>query len=108
MGYKRGMRILYFSLAAVFSLVAVLDAYVNFDPAWLGKVSIVVAAMFLVLGFYEQYKRQEEPSLELDAEERATIKRMKDEGNHQLAIQQVQMWKRHASPEDAARIVRDV
>ncbi|WP_242648351.1 hypothetical protein [Corynebacterium sp. Marseille-P4321] len=109
MRYKRGMRILCFVVAGIFSLVAVYFAYVETAaPDWVGGVAIVVAGLFLVLGFYEQYKRQEEPSLELDAEERETIKRMKKEGDFQLAVKQVQMWKRHASAEDAARIVRDV
>lgn len=103
------MRILYFILAAVFSLGAVFLAYVDTAaPGWVGTAAIVLAAMFLVLGFYEQYKRQEVPSLELDAQQRATIQRMKDEGNFQLAVKQVQMWKRGASQEDAARVVRDV
>lgn len=106
------MRILYFALAAVLSLVAVFLATVGSAdagvPGWVGSVSIVLAGMFLLLGFYEQYKRQEEPSLELDAEQRQTVKRMKDEGNFQLAVKQVQMWKRGCSQEDAARVVRDV
>lgn len=109
MRYKRGMRILYFGAAAVFSLAAVFFAYTETAaPGWVGIAAIVLAGVFLVLGLYEHYKRQETPSLELDDEERATIKRMKQEGDFQLAVKQVQMWKRYASPEDAARIVREV
>ncbi len=102
------MRFVYFLLAAVFSAVAVVAANsVDSAPAWIGGTSLLLGGIFLVLGFYEMYKRREEPSLKLDEEERETIRRMKDEGNFQLAVRQVQMWKRGASPEDAARVVRE-
>ena len=73
----------------------------------MGTAAIVAAGLFLVLGFYEQYKRQEDVAPELDDEQRATVQRMKAEGNFQLAVQQVQLWFRGATTEDAARIVRE-
>lgn len=100
------MRIVSFVLAAVFSLVAVVAVYTSL-PGWAGTAAIVAAGLFLVLGFYEQYKLREEVAPTLDDEERATVQRMKDEGNFQLAVQQVQLWFRGTSPEDAARIVRE-
>lgn len=103
------MRFVYFILAAAFSVVAVLAANsLESAPSWVGTTSLLLGGLFLVLGFYEMYKRREEPVLELDDEERATIKRMKDEGNFQLAVRQVQMWKRGVSQDDAARLVRQV
>lgn len=100
------MRIVSFVLAAVFSLVAVVAVYTSL-PGWVGTAAIVAAGVFLVLGFYEQYTLREEVAPMLDDEQRATVQRMKGEGNFQLAVQQVQLWFRGASPEDAARIVRE-
>ena len=100
------MRIVSFALAAVFSIVAVVAVYTTL-PGWVGTVAIVVAGLFLVLGFYEQYKRREVVAPELDDEQRATVNRMKAEGNFHLAVQQVQLWFRNTTPEDAARIVRE-
>lgn len=103
------MRFVFFALAAVLSIAAVVLAYVNTAaPGWAGAVCIVLAGLFLLLGFYEQYKRKEDEPIELTVEERETIQRMKSEGNFQLAVKQVQMWKRRASQDDAARIVREV
>ena len=100
------MRIVSFALAAVFSIVAVVAVYTTL-PGWVGTAAIVAAGLFLVLGFYEQYTRREEIAPELDDEQRATVNRMKAEGNFQLAVQQVQLWFRNTAPEDAARIVRE-
>lgn len=101
------MRIASFVLAAVFSLVAVVAVYTTV-PGWVGTVAIVAAGPFLVLGFAEQYRRQERVEPQLDDEQRFTVRRMKEEGNTQLAIQQVRLWLRGVSQEDAARIVRGV
>lgn len=101
------MLIVSFVLAAVFSLVAVVAVYTAV-PGWVGTVAIVAAGLFLVLGFAEQYRRQERVKPQLDDEQRLTVRRMKEEGNTQLAIQQVQLWLRGVSQEDAARIVRGV
>ena len=106
MGYKQSMRILSFVLAAVFSIAAVVTAYTAI-PGWVGTASIVLAGLFLVLGFYEQYKMRDHEPPVLDDEQRDTIQRIKDEGNFQLAVQHVQMWFRGTSQEDATRIVRD-
>ena len=100
------MRIVSFALAAVFSLVAVAAVSTSL-PGWAGTAAIVAAGLCLVLGFYEQYKAREEEIPELNAEQRETVQRMKAEGNVQLAVQQVQLWFRVATPEDAARIVRE-
>ena len=100
------MRIVSFALAAMFSLIAVAAVYTSL-PGWAGTAAIVAAGLFLVLGFYEQYKAREEEIPELNAEQRETVQRMKAEGNVQLAVQQVQLWFRAATPEDAARIVRE-
>ena len=100
------MRIVSFALAAVFSIIAVVAVYTTL-PGWVGTAAIVAAGLFLVLGFYEQYKRQEDVAPELDDEQRATVQRMKAEGNFQLAVQQVQLWFRGTTPEDAARLVRE-
>ena len=100
------MRIVSFALAAVFSIVAVVAVYTTL-PGWVGTAAIVAAGLFLVLGFYEQYKLREDVAPELDDEQRATVQRMKAEGNFQLAVQQVQLWFRGTTPEDAARLVRE-
>lgn len=100
------MRIVSFVLAAVFSVVAVAAVYTTL-PGWVGTVAILAGGLFLLLGFYEQYKLREEVEPELDSEQRATVQRIKSEGNFQLAVQQVQLWFRGTTPEDAARIVRE-
>ena len=100
------MRIVSFALAAVFSIVAVVAVYTTL-PGWVGTAAIVAAGLFLVLGFYEQYKLREDVAPELDDEQRATVQRMKAEGNFQLAVQQVQLWFRGTTPEDATRLVRE-
>lgn len=101
------MRYLAFIVAAVFSIVAIAGQWMGLSRS-VAIVAIIVAGVFLLWGFYDVASKQEPKPIVLDAEQRATIKRMKDEGNHQLAIQQVQMWFRNPPAEEAARIVREV
>ncbi|QPK82851.1 hypothetical protein G7Y29_08250 [Corynebacterium qintianiae] len=99
------MRTLWFALAAFFSLVALAGNWLSL-AGWVSVLAIVLAGLFLLLGFYEQFKNRVEEPIALDGEQEATIRRMKAEGNTPLAVRQVQMWFRYASAEDAARVVR--
>lgn len=101
------MRNAIFIIAAVFCLVAIFGPGMGVPREVIGA-SLVLAAAFLGWGFYYQAQNREQKPIVLDDEQRATIKRMKDEGNHQLAIQQVQLWFRDPPAEEAARIVREV
>lgn len=101
------MRYVAFILAAVFSLAAIAGQWLGW-PQSINIPVILLAGACLVWGFFDIYSKQEAKPIELDDAQRATIKRMKEEGNHQLAIQQVQMWFRNPPAEEAARIVREV
>lgn len=101
------MRYLAFIVAAVFSVVAIAGQWMGL-PRGIAITAVIVAGAFLLWGFYDVASKQEPKPIVLDSEQRATIKRMKAEGNHQLAIQQVQLWFRNPPAEEAARIVREV
>lgn len=101
------MRYLAFGLAAVLSVVAIVGQWMAW-PSAVTVSAIVVAGTFLVLGLWDAARRAELEPKELDEEQQATIRRMKSEGNTQLAIQQVQLWLRNTSQEEAAAIVRGV
>jgi len=101
------MRVIAFSLAAVFSFVGIAAQWFGW-PRTVGVCGIILAGLFLAWGFYDVATARTDEPIELDAEQRATVRRMKKEGNTHLAIQQVQLWFRNTSPEDAARIVRAV
>lgn len=94
-------------LAAVFSLVAIVSVFLDF-ATWISIVALAAAALFLFLGLAEKYRQMEDTPIELDDEQRATIKQMKKEGNVDLAVRQVQMWFRNTSYEEAAAVVREV
>lgn len=94
-------------IAALFSVVAIVAA--AFDTStWISVASLVAAAFFLFLALQQKYQNMESEPVELDAEQRKTIKRMKSEGNFELAVKQVQMWFRNTSHDDAAAVVREV
>lgn len=101
------MRNVIWFIAAIFCLVAIAGQWSGL-PREIAGAALVLAAAFLGWGFYDKASKQEPKPIVLDEEQRATIKRMKEEGNHQLAIQQVQMWFRNPPAEEAARIVREV
>ena len=101
------MRNLAFILAGVLSLLAVVVGPLGW-PRWVAIAALAVAFVFLALGFADKARNLEAKPKVLDGEQRATIARMKSEGNTPLAIQQVQLWFRNTSPEEAARIVREV
>ena len=93
--------------AAVFSLVAIVGVFLDL-PTWISVAALAAAALFLVLGLADKYRQMERASIELDSEQRATIERMKKEGNHDMAARQVQLWFRNTSYEDAAAVVREL
>ncbi|MDO5453447.1 MAG: hypothetical protein Q4F37_00505 [Corynebacterium sp.] len=101
------MRIFSFSLAAVFS-VAAIALRVSGQPTWTAVVAIVVAGVFLALGFVAAAQNHEPEPIVLDEEQTETVRRMKNEGNHAGAIRQVQLWFRYATAEDAGAVVRGV
>ena len=100
------MGILSYILAVVFSLVGVGASWFGW-PRWVGICAILLAALFLILGLYNSYTKREIPPAELDEEQRATIRKMKSEGNTGMAIRQVQLWFRQIDPQEAARLVRE-
>ncbi|MCT1628813.1 hypothetical protein M3B04_07650 [Corynebacterium sanguinis] len=101
------MRTLWFVFAAVFSLVALAGSWFAL-PGWVSVVAIILADVFLLLGFYDTFQNRVEEPIAFDEVQEETIRQMKAEGNTSLAIRQVQMWFRYASAEDAARAVREL
>ena len=101
------MRNLVFILAGALSLVAVLTAPLGW-PRWVAIAALAVAFVLLVVGFRDKARTMEAKPKVLDADQRATISRMKSEGNTPMAVQQVQLWFRNTTPEEAARIVAEV
>ena len=101
------MRYFAFIVAAVFSIVAIAGVWLGW-PMSIRLAAILVAGAFLLWGFYDVYSKQEQEPIVLDDEKKATIKRLKSEGKTHVAIQQVQLWFRNCTPEEAARIVREV
>lgn len=101
------MRYLAFTLAAVCSVAAIAGPWLG----WSRPVTIAALALAgacLAWAFWDAARNAPAEEKELDEEQRATVRRMKSEGNTQLAIQQVQLWFRNTSQEEAAAIVRGV
>ncbi|MCP1386896.1 hypothetical protein M5J20_01600 [Corynebacterium sp. TA-R-1] len=101
------MRYLAFILAAVFSSAAIAGVWLDW-PLSIRMVSILAAGAFLIWGFYDVYSKQEPEPIVLDDEKKETIKRLKGEGKTHVAVQQVQLWFRNCSQDEAARIVREL
>ncbi|QYH19347.1 hypothetical protein JKI95_09490 [Corynebacterium aquatimens] len=101
------MRYFAFTVAAAFCLVAIAGTWLGWALP-IRLIAIFAAGMFLTWGFYDVYSKQEQEPIVLDDEKKATIKRLKSEGKTHVAVQQVQLWFRNCSQEEAARIVREV
>ena len=101
------MRNLAFILAGVLSLLAVFSGPLGW-PRWAALAALGVAFVLLVWGFADKARNMQAKPKVLDPEQRATIARMKAEGNTPMAISQVQLWFRNTTPEEAARIVSEV
>lgn len=100
------MRVVFLALAAVFSLVAI-GARLWGQPTWMSVAALVVAGGFLVAGLWLQARQQIPHGVVLDEEQRATIRRMKGEGNHSGAISQVQLWFKYATADQAREAVAE-
>ena len=100
------MRYLAFTLATVLSVVAIAGQWLGW-PRGVTVAAVIAAGACLVWGFAASAKGREPVPKELDDEQRATIRRMREEGNTPLAVQQVQLWFRNTTPEEAAAIVRE-
>ena len=97
------------ALAAALSLAAIVLAFMN-TPKWVALFLLVGAGVFLFIGLLEKYRAysaREGAPIELDDEQRDTVRRLKAEGREDSAVRQVQLWFRGTSQEDATRIVRD-
>lgn len=101
------MRNLWFILAALLSLTALAANWFNL-PGWVAVASIVLAGVALAAGLVGRAREYVAEPVVLDAEQEATIRRMKAEGNMPLAVRQVQMWFRYATADDATRVVREL
>lgn len=100
------MQVISLVIGAVFSVVAIAAVFLGW-PAWVPLAALAVAGIALFFGLKERFKAWEEQPKELDDEQIATVKRMKGEGNEDLAIRQVQLWFRNTSYDEAARIIRE-
>ncbi|STC68635.1 hypothetical protein [Corynebacterium pilosum] len=101
------MRVLYFILATLFTLIA-LGANWFGGPGWMLWVSLILAAIFLILGFMKMAEEKPPREFVLSDEQKETLRGLKAEGNESGAIRQLMLWDRYASNEDAQRIVREL
>lgn len=109
-GTLKGMKAGSLALAAALSLAAIVLAFVDM-PRWIAFLLVLAAGVFLFIGLrdkYRAYSARESAPIELDAEQRDTVSRLKAEGREDSAIRQVQLWFRNTSYEDAAAVVRGV
>lgn len=90
------MRIVYFALAVVFSLLAIAIRFTAGDTR-LAVAAVVCAGVFLALGFWAQAKKVEPDTFVLSPEQEDTLRRMVADGNRPGAIEQYRLWSRHAS-----------
>ncbi len=103
----RAMRILYFMIATVFTLLALVANWFN-GPGWVTWAALIPAGFFLILGFMKTVEEKKPKEFELSEQQKDTLRELKAEGNESGAIRQVLMWERYASNEDAQRIVREL
>ena len=95
------------ALAAVLSIAAIVIAFTSI-PRWVAVVLLVGAAAALFVGLREKYRAMEDAPIELDEEQRETVRRLKAEGREDSAVRQVQLWFRNTDYETAAAVVRDI
>ena len=93
--------------AAVFSVMAIIGVYTDL-PSWVSIISLVIAGVCLLLWLRSKYLAMEDTPIELDDEQRATIRRMKAEGKHDTAVRQIQLWFRNTSYDEAAAVMREI
>lgn len=98
---------LYFLMATLFTLLALAANWFQ-GPAWVLWVSLIIAAIFLILGFIKTAEEKQPQEFVLTEEQKNTLRDLKAEGNESGAIRQVLMWDRYASNEDAQRIVKEL
>lgn len=97
------------ALVAALSLAAIVLVFTSI-PRWVALLLLVAAGVFLFIGLRDKYRALSatEKQIELDAEQRETIARLKGEGREDSAIRQVQLWFRNTSYDEAAAVVRDI
>ena len=109
-GTLNAMQAFSLALAAMFSLIAIVLAFMNV-PKWVAIALLAAAAVFLFLGLREKYNALSaagDAPIELDDEQRETVRRLKGEGREDSAVRQVQLWFRNTDYEAAAAVVRGV
>lgn len=100
-----GMRSVSFGLSALFCILAIVLVLTG-QPRWMGLIVILLAGVCLFYGLYLTYQNKETGPIELDDDQRRTIQDLLAEGKFGTAVNQVKLWHRHASTEEAQRIVR--
>lgn len=94
------MRIVFFSVAVVLSLLAIAARFTGGDTR-LAVAAVLGAGVFLALGFWAQARRVAPAPFILDAEQEDTLRRMLAQGNRTGAIEQYRLWSRHTSTAEA-------
>lgn len=96
-----------FGLAAVFSIVAILAEFLG-SPGWTTTAAMVIAGLALVAGFVLRTGDAEPEPIVLTDERRDVLLAKRDEGDTAGAVAQLRMWYPRATPEEAARMVREL
>ncbi len=96
-----------FALAAVFSIVAILSEFLG-SPGWTTTAAMVIAGVALVVGFVVRASDNEPKPIVLSEERRDVLMAKRDEGDTAGAVAQLRMWYPQATPDKAARIVREL
>lgn len=98
------MRVVAFVVAALCSVAVIGIRFFGGDGR-LAVAALVIAALSLALGFYEQAKHTAARPVKLNADQEQTVRTMLAQGNRAGAVGQVRLWFRHASVEQARRVV---
>ncbi|MEJ5928612.1 hypothetical protein WG915_08265 [Corynebacterium sp. H128] len=98
-----------FIAAAVFALLAIYVRAADLGM-WLAILFIIAAGSSLISGLVKRSNQQKlaEHPIELTAEQRKTIRDMKNRGEGYAAIRQVRLWYRYADLKTAVSIVEQV
>ncbi|QNE90027.1 hypothetical protein H0194_03120 [Corynebacterium incognita] len=94
-----------FVLSALFCILAIVLVLTG-QPRWMGLIVLLLAGACLAAGLYLQYRQGASESPELDERQRAVISDLLAEGKYGTAVNQVKLWKRNVSREQAESIVR--
>ena len=101
------MRAVFSSFSALFCVLAIAFVFTG-QPRWMGMIAVGLAGLCFAFSLYLNYQSKQQGPIVLDDGQKAEIKKLLAEGKFGTAVNQVKLWYRNVSTDEAQSTVREL